>query len=224
VLAIVAHDLRNPLNTIAMASGALLELPLSDSDRRRQLEAIRRSATNMNLLIADLLDVTRIELGSLSVRYGHVQVDALFDETVELFEQLAQPRGIRIEREVAPDLPPVVGDRGRLAQVLSNLVGNALKFSPVQGRVTLRATPATAAVKITVEDRGSGIAPENLPHVFDRFWQADRTARTGAGLGLAIAKGIVEAHGGAIWAESTPGEATRFHFTLPVARENELAR
>src|SRR5690606_8778290 len=105
----------------------------------------------------------------------------------------------------------------RVAQVLSNLLANALKFTPEGGRIRLRAWQGDGEVEIAVENSGAGIAPENLPHIFDRFWRADRTGRTGAGLGLAIARGIVEAHGGRIWVESMPGETTTFHFTVPAA-------
>jgi signal transduction histidine kinase len=218
VLAIVAHDLRSPLHTIAIAS-AMLDVPLPEEERRRQVEAIRRSTERMNVLISDLLDATSIEVGSLSIQRGRVDVAALLAEARELFERQARPRGLQLECDVAADVPPVDGDRGRLMQVISNLIGNSLKFTDAGGAIRLRSHAESGAVEISVEDSGRGIAPEHLPHVFDRFWRADREARTGAGLGLAIAKGIVEAHGGRIWAESTLGRGTTIHFTVPVSRD-----
>jgi signal transduction histidine kinase len=217
VLAIVAHDLRNPLHTILASSSAMLDIPLSAEERTLQLEVIRRSANTMNVLISDLLDVASIELGNLSIHREQLVIEDVLEHTVETFDRRAHARGITLERDVAPALPVVSGDRGRLAQVLSNLLANALKFTPEGGRIRLRATPADGAVQISVENSGTGIAPENLPHVFDRFWRAERSGRSGAGLGLAIARGIVEAHGGRIWVDSTPGETTTFHFTVPAA-------
>lgn len=218
VLAIVAHDLRNPLHTIAIAS-AMLESSQPEEARLRQLETIRRATERMNVLISDLLDASSIEVGSLSIQRGRIDVAALLAEARDLFERQAQPRGLSFECEVATDLPPVAGDRGRLMQVIANLIGNALKFTDTGGAIRLRAHAEHGMVEISVEDSGRGIAPEHLPHVFDRFWRADREARTGAGLGLAIAKGIVEAHGGRIWAESTPGRGTTIHFTVPVLQD-----
>jgi signal transduction histidine kinase len=215
VLAIVAHDLRNPLHTILASSSAMLELPLSADERTRQLEVIRRSANSMNVLISDLLDVASIELGNLSIGRDTVAMEEVLEHTVETFDQRARERGITVEHDLSGALPPVIGDSGRLAQVLSNLLANALKFTPESGRIRLRAGYLDGEVEIAVENSGAGITPENLPHVFDRFWRADRTGRAGAGLGLAIAKGIVEAHGGRIWVESTPGGTTTFRFTVP---------
>jgi len=119
--------------------------------------------------------------------------------------------------DLPPGLPPVVADRERVLQVFTNLGGNALKFTPENGRVEIRASGRGAAVEFAVRDTGPGIASEDLPHIFDRFWQAQKTARAGAGLGLAIAKGVIEAHGGAIQVESESGRGSRFTFTLPVA-------
>jgi signal transduction histidine kinase len=217
VLAIVAHDLRNPLHTILASSSAMLELPLSAEERTRQLEVIRRSANTMNVLISDLLDVASIELGNLSIHRETFAIEDVLEHTIETFDHRANERGIALEHDLAEALPPVRGDRVRVAQVVSNLLANALKFTPEGGRIGLRTRYQDDAVEIAVENSGAGIAPADLPHVFERFWRADRTGRAGAGLGLAIAKGIVEAHDGRIWVESTPGETTTFRFTVPVA-------
>ena len=227
VLAVVAHDLRNPVHTIAMCTDALLELRLDEMQQRRQLVVVQRAARGMNQLIGDLLDATRIEAGTLAVRHARVHVQALLEETLEQFEDDARGRGVRLSCDVEGDVPPILGDRDRLAQVLSNLIGNSLKFTPAGGHVRLCARRAPAAgrrwVEVAVEDSGVGIAPAHLPHVFDRFWQAVRSTRAGAGLGLAIAKGIVEAHGGQIRVESVPGERTAFAFTVPAAGRPDRA-
>jgi signal transduction histidine kinase len=119
---------------------------------------------------------------------------------------------------VPDDLPPIHADSARIQQVLSNLVGNAIKFTPPGGRITVRAERAGPnEVRVVVSDTGPGIAPEMLPHVFSRFWQGKRSDRRGVGLGLSIAKGIIEAHDGRIWVESRPGEGTKFIFSLPTA-------
>ena len=215
LLGIVAHDLRNPVHTIVMSAATMREIPLRDDERARHLAIIERTAKGMNHLIADLLDVTRIESGSLAIHRTAVDVGALIDEMLELFAPQAQARQLALAGDVAPELPAVPGDRARLAQVLSNLIGNALKFTPPGGRVRLRASRLGGGVRMSVEDSGCGIAADSLPHVFDRFWQADRTSRAGAGLGLAIARGIVGAHGGTIGVESAVGVGSTFHCTLP---------
>jgi PAS domain S-box-containing protein len=225
VLAVVAHDLRNPVQTVAMSAESLLELPLDEVQQRRQLGIIRRAARGMTQLIADLLDAARIEAGTLSVHQARVDVGLLLAESFEQFEEDARTRGVTLICEGAAGIPAVLGDRDRLAQVLSNLLGNALKFTPSGGTVHLRSRIASPTddrwVEIEVEDSGVGIAPDHLPHIFDRFWQAVRSTRAGAGLGLAIARGIVEAHGGQIRVESVPGQRTAFTFTLPTARRGD---
>jgi signal transduction histidine kinase len=217
MLGIVAHDLRNPVNTIVMAAATMLELPLDEEHRARTLGIIQRAAMTMDKLIRDLLDVTSIESGTLAIKPSRVHIDALLDETLEQFEPQARNRDISITCDVESGLPPAIGDRDRLTQVLSNIIGNALKFTPVHGYIALRARRTGDFAEISIEDSGAGIPPENVIRVFDRFWQADRTSASGAGLGMAIAKGIVEAHGGSIWVESVVGRGTTFRFTVPCA-------
>lgn len=217
VLAIVAHDLRNPLNTIHMSSNMALDEEIAplDAQVRKQFEIILRSSEHMNRLIQDLLDATRLQSGQLAMEMMTMSPAAVLDEAMELLLPLARHAGITMEEKLEGELPLISADKIRLLQVLSNLVGNALKFTPRGGHVSLRARRRENAVIFTVNDSGPGIPEDQLPHVFGRFWQARRTDRRGLGLGLAIAKGIVEAHGGAIWVESRTGEGSSFRFTIP---------
>lgn len=215
VLGVVAHDLRNPIHTILMSASALIELTVPEEQRRRHIGIIRRTARAMDRLIRDLLDVRRMEAGTLEVRTDGVNVTDLVSEALESFESEARSRGLTLACDIAPDLPEVLGDHDRLGQVLSNLVGNAMKFTPRGGNVGIHAHHVNDHVEISVTDNGPGIPPQIISSVFNRFWQADKSSRSGAGLGLAIARGIVEAHGGHIWVESIVGHGTAFRFTVP---------
>ena len=221
VLSIVSHDLRNPLHTIGMSSSFLLDV-LPDGDGgdmvRKQLAIIKRAIDSMNRMIEDLLDITRIETGRLAVECSEVEVGALLEEVVTMMSPLASDAGVRLECFAADRLPTLYADRDRLVQVFSNLVGNAIKFTPRGGRVALHAEDGGGTVCFRVEDTGSGIPEEHLARLFDRFWQARRTDRRGLGLGLAIVKGIVEAHGGRIDVASRLGEGSTFSFAVPAAR------
>ncbi len=210
VLGIVAHDLRNPLNTILMQA-MLLRL------RRGEPERIERAASRMNRLIQDLLDVTRMEAGRLSIEPVRVPVRQVIKESLEAQQALLSSSSLEVRIEVAPELPEIWADRDRLLQVFENLVGNAAKFTGAGGRVTIGARPREAEVLFWIADTGIGISADDLPHVFDRFWQAQKAVRRGSGLGLPIVKGIVEAHGGEVWAESAPGRGSKFYFTVPAA-------
>jgi len=218
VLAVVSHDLRNPLDTITMAAG-LLEMPLVDEKKAEQAQVIRRAARRMDRLIADLLDVSALESGRFTLERESVALGPLLDDAVRMYGEHAARRGQRLECEVSGPLPQVHGDSHRLLQVLSNLLGNAIKFTPEGGAVTLRAAPAGNEVVVEVRDNGPGIPEPDLPRIFDRFWHAGRRKHGGAGLGLAIVRGIVEAHEGRVWVESADGEGASFAFTLPVAGE-----
>jgi signal transduction histidine kinase len=223
VVAVVSHDLKNPLATIQLAVDFLLEDLVPDDAahqlERGQLHAIHRSAERMYGLIHALLDVAAIEAGQLVVARSPLAVDVLVTDALELLRPLAAAKGIALVADVSPGLPAVAADRERVLQVFSNLGGNAVKFTPENGRVEIRVTRRDAAVEFAVRDTGPGIASEDLPHVFDRFWQAKKTARAGVGLGLAIAKGIIEAHGGDIRVANEPGRGSCFTFTLPVATD-----
>ena len=219
LVAIVSHDLRNPVHTIHMAASFLLEIAPANDRRvqaRRQLEVIQRSATRANRLIQDLLDVARIQAGGLAVEPVPVDVQSLLQEAVESATPLASAAQLAVSCS-PPSIPvAVASDRERVLQVFANLIGNAIKFTPKGGQISLLACRENSEVRFTVADTGPGIPPEHLDHVFDRYWQAKSTAKLGAGLGLSIAKGIVEAHGGRIWVESPPQSGAQFNFTLPV--------
>jgi signal transduction histidine kinase len=218
LVAIVSHDLRNPVHTIHMAASFLLEVAPANDRRvqaRRQLEVIQRSATRANRLIQDLLDVARIQAGGLAVEPVPIDVKSLLAEAAESATPLASAAQLTVVCS-PPDSPMnVASDRERVLQVFANLIGNAIKFTPKGGQIRLIACPQNSEIKFTVADTGPGIPPEHLDHVFDRYWQAKSTAKLGAGLGLSIAKGIVEAHGGRIWVESPPNHGAEFNFTLP---------
>jgi signal transduction histidine kinase len=237
VLAFVSHDLRNPLATVLLNASMLLEQVAEGEDGpsgagglREQLGWIMRSSEQMNRLIQDLLEVTRIEAGRLRLERTALDVAVLLAEAGALFAALASEKEIALEIDVASAaaLPPVWADRERLHQVLSNLIGNALKFTLRGGWVRLRAEAEAeggdaGGVRFVVEDGGIGIEADQLPHLFDPYGPGRRGARGGVGLGLAIARGILEAHGGTLAVESTPGQGSTFSFTIPAVRHGASA-
>jgi signal transduction histidine kinase len=221
LLAIVSHDLRNPLNVITMASTFQQQLLAVPGGARELLkpaaDRIRRASRHMTALVNDLLDASRIESGALQLELKPTPAAELMDEVIEAFAPLANEKGIELwRREGAAGT--VEGDRARLFQVFSNLVGNAIKFTPRGGKVSLGSVHKGASVHFDVQDNGPGIAAQHVPMLFDRYWQPRTAAsRDGAGLGLFIAKGIVEAHRGAIVVETGVGQGSRFIFTVPAA-------
>jgi signal transduction histidine kinase len=220
VLGIVSHDLRNPVHTIQLSSEFLLEVLPADeagASTRTQLDIIHRAAGRMDRMISDLLDAASIASGHLSMEPRMHAASALLRSACEGLAPIVEEKGIRFVCEDGGGDAVLRADPDRVLQVLGNLAGNAVKFTPEGGCVTLALELDDAHAVFSVADTGAGIAPGQLPHVFEQFWQADRAGRNGTGLGLAIAHGIVHAHGGRIWVESIPGEGTVFRFTLPVA-------
>jgi len=218
VLGIVSHDLRNPIHTIHMSASFLLETAASGLPTAKltpQLSIIRRAAMRANTLIGDLLDVTRIEAGRLAVDASPHDAASLLDESMTDVMSIAAEKGVTLDFRWVGTPARVLADKGRVAQIFSNLVGNAVKFTPRGGSVSVSGEFASREAKFVVRDSGAGISAEHMPHLFDRFWQVNRKTRQGAGLGLFIAKGIVEAHGGELQAESKLGEGSEFSFTLP---------
>src|SRR4051812_2930486 len=216
ILRIVAHDLRNPLNTISMATDLLMEEKGQDRARISQLGIIKRSGERMNRLIQDLLSVTTIEAGRLSIAPRKMSVSEILHEACELLEPIAREKSIALTVNVAADLPPVRADSARVMQVFSNLVGNAVKFTQSGGAITLSAARGDGKIQCSVADNGPGIPAAQVPRLFGKFWQAKRGDGRGVGLGLAIARGIVEAHGGTITVDSEEGKGTVFTFALPI--------
>jgi signal transduction histidine kinase len=219
VLRVVAHDLRNPLGVIQMQA-SLLRKQVPDTGSKR-IEAIERAGERMNRLIQDLLDV---QVGRHPIAPARVTAGPVVCECADAQRVLAATKRIELRALIADDLPDVWADRDRLLQVLENLIGNALKFTCECGRIDVGAQPRDGQVLFWVEDSGSGIAEADMPHLFDPFWQAHSSTRSGAGLGLPIAKGIIEAHGGRMWAESTLGRGSTFFFTLPTAARKAQVR
>ena len=224
MLAIVSHDLRNPVNAVVMLTGAVLrraedtegsddEVPLM---AREDVEAVRAAARQADGLIQDLQDVSRISAGRLRVERRRMDVPAMLKETADMFEPVMVDAALRFIRRLDDDLPVLLGDQHRLQQVLSNLLGNAVRFTPHGGEVVLAVRYSEAAVRFSVKDTGPGVAADDVPRLFERYWQAPRLLRAGSGLGLYIAKGIVDAHGGEIGVESEPGKGAEFWFTVPV--------
>ncbi len=220
LMGIVAHDLRNPLNAITLKAALLHRT--AESDRgRAQAESIETIARRMEFLIKTMLEVAVIEAGKFTIHPLPCDARALVRETLEMFGGMFASKEVRLEGQA--EALPVVADRERILQVLSNLLGNALKYTPAGGEVRITARRERSTVHFTVTDTGSGIAGEKLTHVFERFWKDESGGKKGTGLGLFIARGIVEAHGGRIWAESEVGLGSRFHFTLPVAETEPTA-
>jgi signal transduction histidine kinase len=219
MLSVVAHDLRNPLALVAMHAEMLCELlsPRADAYQREMADSIQQATVRMQRLVEDLLDVSRIEHGSFALVLGEVDLAELMDETSHLLRPTADAHGVALEFGVAGMPPRVAADGARLLQVLANLVGNAVKFTPAGGRVVVRCEENGVELRFSVSDTGPGISAEQLPHLFDAFWQAQHSDRRGVGLGLWIARSLVEAHGGRIWVESGEGRGTTFHFTVPRA-------
>ena len=218
MLGIVSHDLRNPVAAVKMLSRSMLNN--SDVGALPEMENVAlmlQAADQMDALIRDLLDVSRLDSGNLRLQLEPVDPALCVRDSLRTLVPLAAEKKISLRSEVAEKLPAVLVDVDRIQQVLSNLVGNALKFTEPGGVITITADVLPGEVSISVTDNGRGIAEDQLSHVFQRYWQSSRTDKHGAGLGLPIAKGIVEAHGGRIWIDSELGRGTAATFTVPTA-------
>jgi signal transduction histidine kinase len=212
VLAMVSHDLKNPLAVVLLGASALEH---GRGNPTRTMASIRRAATRMRDLIDDLLDAHKLDAGQLVLDREPHEVGALLEEARDANEPHARDKSVQLE-VLETDNRPLFTDRSRLLQVLANLVGNAIKFTPPGGRVTLGGRIVDGEALFIVRDTGPGIPAHRLPHVFDRYWQAQETRRAGSGLGLYIASEIVRAHGGRLWVESEVGVGSVFRFTVPV--------
>ncbi len=217
-LGMVSHDLRNLLAGIVTSAGVLAE-EASDSEEGRCTVAgaarIQRYAARMNRLIGDLVDVVSIDAGKLALQIQHGDVAVLIAEAVDTFAHAAAQKGITLTSGKSSALEADF-DRERMLQVLANLITNAVKFTPIGGKITIHAAREKDQLRVSVIDTGTGIPPHMLEAVFERFWQVGKNDQRGLGLGLYISKCIVLAHGGRIWAESTVGQGSVFRFTFPV--------
>ncbi|MBK6534593.1 MAG: HAMP domain-containing histidine kinase [Deltaproteobacteria bacterium] len=217
-LSIVAHDLSNPLNTIRLSARIILGArPAAEPETTRKgAGMIEVAVDQMNLLLRDLGDVAAIDSGQLRIRKEESDLDALMATTAALLAPLCAEKDLSFSCSASPKLR-LLCDPNRVQQLLGNLVGNAIKFTPRGGKVTIDAMPSGDEVRFSVADTGSGIPAEVSEHVFERYWRGrERDFTKGVGLGLFIAKGIVDAHGGKIWIESVLGRGTTFYFTLPL--------
>ncbi|AYG06469.1 GAF domain-containing protein [Pseudomonas fluorescens] len=219
LVAVVSHDLRNPMTVISMLCGMMQKAFSSDgahTSRRisSAIDTMQQAAARMNVLLEDLLDTSKIEAGRYTVKTVPLDVSQILEEAYALLAPLAQEKGVDLSFNAEPGLQ-INADPERLFQVLSNLIGNAIKFTPRQGKIGISAMSNGEEIVFAVRDSGEGIAPDQLPHVFDRYWTLTENNPTGSGLGLYITQGIVKAHGGRIEAESELGRGSEFRFTVP---------
>jgi len=217
IVEVVAHDLKAPLATINMSLELILETlsAQKNPDVERGLQIVQRSASSMRGLIDNLLDHAKIESDHLILEKSACDVAKLLKDLCQRFELLAREKGVVLKYEIPDGWWLCYCDASRMEQVMSNLLANALKFTPRDGEIRTRLWRENGAITVAIQDTGLGIEADQLNHIFERFWQAKKTAKLGTGLGLAISKAIVEAHGGRIWAESTPGRGTQFFVRLP---------
>jgi PAS domain S-box-containing protein len=228
-VASVSHELRTPLASIKQALGLILDKTAGDvnPEQEKMLSLAKRNVERLNRLINDVLDLSKIEAGKMALSRAPHNLSEIVDEVGQTMTLFAQTRDVQISYSAPKDLPRVYIDRDRIIQVFTNLVGNAIKFTPAQGRVSLSASDIPkggeppSCLKTAVADTGRGIAKEDLTKVFEKFTQvsAKNTDVKGTGLGLPISKALVEQHGGQIWVESEPGKGSKFTISLPVYKE-----
>ncbi|MEJ7843513.1 MAG: HAMP domain-containing sensor histidine kinase [Rubrobacter sp.] len=222
LIAAVSHDLRTPLASTRALIEAVADGVAADPEAEaRYLSSARKELTHLSRLVDDLFELARIDAGVLQLTLEESSLHDLISDTISSFQPQADNRSVRLVGEISGDVDPVLANPPRLQRVLHNLVSNALRHTPADGTVALRAAPHGDEVRVEVSDTGEGIAPEDLPRVFERSFRAERSrtrseedGAPGAGLGLAIARGLIEAHGGTMDVESSLGGGSRFRFTL----------
>lgn len=219
VLSIVSHDLKNPVAAIALAVQLLRSLKPGEINKMRELtEKIQRALDQMQNLIMGLLDFAKIRSGTFAIEAYEENLNSVIIPVVDVLRLQAEAKKQTLTLDLPFNLPMVVCDAKRIGQVVMNILGNAIKFTPEGGSIEVKARSNGQSVCVAVSDNGPGIYPEDVERIFDRFWQSRRTKSQGTGLGLAIAKGIVKAHGGEIWAESELSKGSTFYFTIPLSR------
>lgn len=221
LFAAISHDLRTPLASIRAMVEAINDGVVTDKETtQRYIHTVLGEVQRLNGLIDDLFELSRLDAGVLTLNIEPGSVHDLVSDTLEALQVQAAEKGLRLRGQVDENLPPVLMDHARVQRVLFNLVQNAIRHTPPDGAILLEAAEEDGAVRVDVVDSGEGIAPDDLPHIFERFYRGEKSrvrGQGGAGLGLAIARGLVEAHGGRVWAQSVPGEGARFSFVLPTA-------
>jgi signal transduction histidine kinase len=222
LIAWASHDLRTPLASLRLVVDALADGMVEDDEtRQRYLATAQKEIANLNDLINDLFELSQLDTGHIDLRREHTSLSDLLSDTLSALRALAERRGVQLEGEVSPAIDPVEIDAEKIQRVLYNLITNAIRHTPAGGQVMVTAELVGDVVRVTVRDSGEGIQSEDLPHIFERFYRGgrartrDRDGQRGAGLGLAIARGLVEAHDGSIAVESAPGRGAAFTVTLP---------
>ena len=214
-LAAMSHDIRIPMQGVSGILELLLDTELSN-EQKEYLRVAQYSAQSLMKLLADILDFSKIEAGQLQIDYREFDLQNTVATVATMLASRAHHKGVELLWEIEHNVPiHLMGDPIRLQEVLGNLIGNAIKFTPAQGKIGVAAMSNGDDIVFSVRDSGKGIAPEQLPHIFDRYWTAKEGNALGTGLGLYISQGIIKAHGGQLLAESTPGEGSEFRFTVP---------
>jgi signal transduction histidine kinase len=219
LIAVVSHELKNPLTAITSSLDLVKRVLSPDKGQeqlRKLLDNIYVAARRMTRITSDLLDVSKIESGHFPLELTTVQATSLIEEVIALSLPLALDKAIRIEKNIGEEVDDISCDRDRVSQALLNLLNNAIKFTGEGGVITVDVYRVNDQIRFQVKDTGCGIPTAQLPHVFERFWQAKHKQYLGSGLGLYITKSIVETHGGKVGVESRDGEGSTFYFTLPV--------
>jgi two-component system, OmpR family, sensor histidine kinase BaeS len=218
----IAHDLATPLTAIQGFSEALADGVITDTEGRQETaQRIGREVQRLRRLVKDLQQMSSLEAGNAQLDLAPLDMHTLVDETLNVIQPECEQMGIALQNEIASETPPVMADSDRITQVLLNLLDNARRHTPKGGSIDIRAYSKDAMLHTQIRDTGVGIDASDLPHIFERFYQANHSrngATGGSGLGLSIVKAIIMAHGGTIWAESQPGQGTTVIFTLPLAR------
>ena len=221
LIAAISHDLRTPLASIRVMVEAIDDGVVTDLETtQRYVRTVLGEVQRLSGLIDDLFELSRLDAGVLALQMEPGSLHDLVSDMLEALQVQAAEKGLTLQGAVDDRLPPVMMDAARVQRVLYNLVQNAIRHTPPDGTVLLEAQEEPDAVRVDVVDTGEGVPPADLPHIFDRFYRGEKSrvrGQGGAGLGLAIARGLVEAHGGRIWAQSAPGKGARFSFVLPKA-------
>ena len=218
VLSFVSHDLGNPLAAIRVATAVVMKRIPRDDPAYPHIAGIREALEQAQRLIRDLLDVQKAEAGRLVLHLESIDLRVVLDECLGTLQHTIDEKQINLHHIMLDTLPPIHGDPDRVTQIATNLLGNAVKFSPEGGTIEIRATHEDNRVVVAISDQGPGIAPDELPYIFDRYWQAKKMGKVGHGIGLSIVQALTRAHGGEAWAESIVSKGSTFFFSLPIRR------